>query len=60
MLASTGIEATFRTIDTDGTNRYFDLQGRMLNGKPEKGLFFFFKKYLFLYNFLHLLRKKLI
>ena len=38
MLASTGIEATFRTIDTRGTNRYFDLQGRMLNGKPEKGL----------------------
>jgi hypothetical protein len=40
LLASTGIEATFRTIDTDGTNRYFDLQGRMLNGKPEKGLLF--------------------
>lgn len=59
MLASTGIGATFRTIDTDGTNRYFDLQGRMLNGKPEKGLFFL-KKYLFLYNFLHLLCKKLI
>ena len=39
MLASTGIEATFCTIDTDGTNRYFDLQGRMLNGKPEKGLY---------------------
>jgi len=40
LLASTGIGATFRTIDTDGTNRYFDLQGRMLNGKPEKGLLF--------------------
>ena len=39
MLASTGIEATFRTIDTDGTNRYFDLQGRMLNGKPAKGYY---------------------
>jgi hypothetical protein len=39
LLASTGIEATFRTIDTHGTNRYFDLQGRMLNGKPEKGLY---------------------
>ena len=47
MLASTGIEATFRTIDTDGTNRYFDLQGRMLNGKPEKRLFFSFKNIYF-------------
>lgn len=37
--ASTGIEPTIRTIDTDGTSRYFDLQGRMLNGKPDKGLF---------------------
>ena len=47
MLVSTGIEATFRTIDTDGTNRYFDLQGRMLNGKPEKGLLFFIKNIYF-------------
>jgi hypothetical protein len=30
---------TFRTIDADGTSRYFDMQGRMLNAKPEKGLY---------------------
>ncbi|MBQ7526739.1 MAG: hypothetical protein IJT11_03305 [Bacteroidaceae bacterium] len=35
----TGIQPTFRVIDTDGTNLYFDLQGRMLNGKPLKGLY---------------------
>ena len=35
----TGIQSTLRTIDADGTNRYFDLQGRMLNEKPEKGLY---------------------
>ena len=28
-----------QTIDADGTSRYFDLQGRMLNGKPDKGLY---------------------
>lgn len=28
-----------RFEDPDGTNRYFDLQGRMLNEKPEKGLY---------------------
>lgn len=37
--ASTGIEPTIQTIDADGTSRYFDLQGRLLNGKPVKGLF---------------------
>lgn len=35
----TGIEPTIRAIDTDGTSRYFDLQGRMLNGKPVRGLY---------------------
>ena len=35
----TGIAPTIRTIEADGTNRYFDLQGRMLNGKPAKGLY---------------------
>jgi hypothetical protein len=35
----TGIQPTIQTIDTDGTSRYFDLQGRMLNGKPDKGLY---------------------
>jgi len=32
-------KANFRAIDTDGTSLYFDLQGRMLNGKPVKGLY---------------------
>ena len=36
---ATGINPIIQTIDADGTNRYFDLQGRMLNGKPVKGLF---------------------
>ena len=31
--------ATIRTIETDGTSRYFDLQGRQLNGKPNKGVY---------------------
>ncbi|MBO7119364.1 MAG: hypothetical protein J6W03_03485, partial [Bacteroidaceae bacterium] len=35
----TGIQPTFRAIDTDGTNFYFDIQGRMLNGKPAKGVY---------------------
>ena len=34
-----GIQPTIRTIDADGTNRYFDLQGRMLYGKPDKGIY---------------------
>ena len=37
--SSTGIQPTFRIIDSDGTNLYFDLQGRMLNGKPQKGMY---------------------
>lgn len=28
-----------RTIDTDGTERYFDLNGRQLSGKPQKGMY---------------------
>ena len=36
---ATGIRPTIQTIETDGTSRYFDLQGRMLNGKPDKGLY---------------------
>ena len=39
--SSTGIQPTFRVIDTDGTNLYFDLQGRMLNGKPLNGLYIY-------------------
>ena len=38
-LAPTGIEPVIQTIETDGTSRYFDLQGRMLNGKPDKGVY---------------------
>ena len=36
---STDIQPTIRAIDTDGTSRYFDLQGRLLNGQPDKGLY---------------------
>jgi hypothetical protein len=36
---TTGIQPTLITIEADGTCRYFDLQGRMLNGKPDKGLY---------------------
>ena len=35
----TGIQPTIRTIDAEGNSRYFDLQGRMLDGKPNKGIF---------------------
>ena len=35
----TGIEPTIRAVDTDGTSRYFDLQGRLLNGKPVRGVY---------------------
>ena len=35
----TGIQPTIRTIDAEGVNRYFDLQGRMLNGKPNRGIY---------------------
>ena len=34
-----GIQPTIITIDADGNSRYFDLQGRMLNGKPDRGIF---------------------
>ena len=36
---STGIRPTIQTIEADGTSRYFDLQGRQLSGKPDKGLY---------------------
>ena len=35
----TGIQPTIKTIEADGTSRYFDMQGRLLNGKPDKGLY---------------------
>lgn len=37
--STTGIKPTIRTINRDGTENYFDLQGRRLNGKPEKGIY---------------------
>ena len=36
---TTDIQPTIRAIDADGTSRYFDLQGRLLNGKPVKGMY---------------------
>ena len=36
---TSGIQPTIRTIEADGTSRYFDLQGRMLDGTPVKGLY---------------------
>ena len=35
----TAIQPVIQTIENDGTSRYFDLQGRMLNGKPSKGIY---------------------
>ena len=35
---TTAIEQ-IRTIDADGTERYFDLNGRLLSGKPQKGVY---------------------
>ena len=37
--ATSVIQPTIRAIEADGTSRYFDLQGRMLNGTPVKGLY---------------------
>ena len=37
---TTGVIApTIHTIDRDGTHNYYDLQGRRLNGKPDKGIY---------------------
>ena len=36
----TGIDMpVIHTIDSDGTHRYYDLQGRLLNGKPSTGIY---------------------
>ena len=35
----TGVKPTIKTIDRDGTIRYFDLQGHQLSGKPAKGFY---------------------
>ena len=34
-----GITPTIVTIDRDGTKNYYDLQGRRLSGKPDKGIY---------------------
>ena len=48
------IEPVIRTIDRDGTERYFDMNGRLLNGKPQKGLYIHNgKKYTNKLNTLH-------
>ena len=36
---TTGIAPTIHTINQDGTHDYFDMQGRHLNGKPDKGIY---------------------
>lgn len=36
---TTDISPVIQTIDSDGTNRYYDLQGRMLQTKPQKGIY---------------------
>ena len=35
----TDIQTTLRAIDADGKSLYFDLQGRLLNGKPQNGIY---------------------
>lgn len=34
-----GIQPNIQTIDEDGIIRYFDIQGRILKGKPDNGLY---------------------
>ncbi len=41
---------TIRTIEADGTSRYFDLQGRMLSSKPQKGFYIDKGKKIITYN----------
>jgi len=35
----TGLSSIIQTIDSDGTSHYYDLQGRQLNGKLNKGVY---------------------
>ena len=39
--SSDGISPVIHTIDNDGTNRYYDMQGRPLSGKPSKGMYIY-------------------
>ena len=34
-----GVDPVIHTIDSDGTHRYFDLQGRPLDRRPDKGIY---------------------
>ena len=36
---ATTIDAVIHTIDADGTEHYYDMNGRLLSGKPEKGMY---------------------
>ena len=38
---ATTIDAVIRTIDADGTEHYYDMNGRLLNGKPQKGMYIY-------------------
>lgn len=35
----TGIRPLIRTVEVDGTHRYYDLSGRRLPGKPQRGVY---------------------
>jgi hypothetical protein len=37
--SGSAIQPVIRTIDRNGTERYFDMNGRLLNGKPQKGIY---------------------
>lgn len=36
---TTAIAPVIQTIDADGTEHYYDMNGRQLNGKPQKGIY---------------------
>lgn len=36
---ATAVDAVIRTIDANGTEHYYDMNGRLLNGKPQKGMY---------------------
>jgi hypothetical protein len=36
---ATGIKPVIHTIDSDGTHQYYDLSGRKLSSKPQKGIY---------------------
>lgn len=36
---ATGVVPVIRTMESDGTSRYFDLQGRQLNNQPSKSVY---------------------